>query len=360
MTLDEAVALLVRSYQQGLFDNVRTVCDAVLASAPGHSTAVLYRDWVSRPAPPARRPGGFTVIWQVDEVARNWSRDWLLRLLGDVALQGEPLREVVDGRRRIMTDRAIVVDQKLTADRLAYYRDGFNAGCRFALIHLSDENYGDDRAAYDYCDVVWRQYWSPLHRGCDGVRALPLGYKSGLSAARAERRAPQRPLVWSFAGDPHKASRPAMLQALQPLQPHYRHLTQSFFDPAALDTVAYQALLDDSIFVPCPAGFINLDSFRVYEALECGCIPIVERRPGFDYFAALLGADHPLIVVDDWDQAAACMAGFLADPPALELRRLACLTWWRDHVAGLRRDMAASISRATTPDPGRPPGRLCF
>lgn len=349
MTLDEAVALLIRYYQQGLFDNVRILCDRVLAAVPDHETATLYRDRVSRPPPPADRPERFTVIWQVDEVARGWSRDWILRLL-----DGLPLNEVVDGHHRVVADRAIVVDQKLTRGRLTYYRAGFNAGCRFGLIHLSDEGYGDDRAAYDYCDFVLRQYWSPLYRGCAGVQALPLGYKSGIGGGRAERPAAERPLLWSFAGDPNKATRPALLTALAPLQPHRLHLTRSFFDPAALDTAAYQALLDDSIFVPCPAGFINLDSFRVYEALECGCIPIVERRPGFDYFAALFGADHPLITVDDWTQAAACILGFLADPPALEARRRACLKWWRQTVTRLGGEMQALIRQETTPDPARP------
>jgi hypothetical protein len=60
---------------------------------------------------------------------------------------------------------------------------------------------------------------------------------------------------------------------------------------APLNIEDYAQLLSETIFAPCPAGWENLDSFRVCEALEAGCIPIVERRPFYDYFRHLFG-DH--------------------------------------------------------------------
>ena len=54
MTLDEAVALLLRYYQHGLTDSARTVCDAILTAVPQHPTALRYRDYLDRPARPER------------------------------------------------------------------------------------------------------------------------------------------------------------------------------------------------------------------------------------------------------------------------------------------------------------------
>jgi hypothetical protein len=93
-------------------------------------------------------------------------------------------------------------------------------------------------------------------------------------------------------------------------------------------------LLSETIFAPCPAGAENLDSFRVCEALEAGCIPIVERRPFYDYFRHLLG-DHPMLTVTDWSEAPGLIAGLRKDRGALDRRRLACARWWQDYKTSL-------------------------
>lgn len=57
-----------------------------------------------------------------------------------------------------------------------------------------------------------------------------------------------------------------------------------------------QRAMLDSIFSPCPQGNVLLETPRVYEALQCGSIPIVERRLTLDYYKQLLGP-HPLPTV---------------------------------------------------------------
>ena len=36
-------------------------------------------------------------------------------------------------------------------------------------------------------------------------------------------------------------------------------------------------ILVSTEFIPCPNGFFHPETYRLYEALESGCIPIVEN-----------------------------------------------------------------------------------
>src|SRR5258705_4825272 len=96
----------------------------------------------------------------------------------------------------------------------------------------------------------------------------------------------------------------------------------------------YARLMSDTIFPPCRAGWENLDSFRVCEAFEAGCIPIVERRPAYDYFRHLMG-NNPALAVQSWSEAPALIRALTADAQALEERRLLCANWWRTYKSAL-------------------------
>nr|MBA3816861.1 hypothetical protein [Parachlamydiaceae bacterium] len=61
-------------------------------------------------------------------------------------------------------------------------------------------------------------------------------------------------------------------------------------------------------------------------ALECGCIPIVEK--GQEYFSNYYG-EHPFIAIDSWDQVPSLMSNLLANPELLEQRRIQCCAWWQ-------------------------------
>ena len=135
-----------------------------------------------------------------------------------------------------------------------------------------------------------------------------------------------------------------MLNAMRTVDGGTAHLTEGFNSADALPIGAYRALLDDSVLVPCPGGWSNLDTFRVYEALEAGCIPIVEKRPGFDYFTRLLGP-HPMPTVDSWPEAAARVQ-HLKSSDGLEVLRTTCAEWWAARKLALAQDTARFIAQS--------------
>lgn len=302
----------LRRHQLGLAD---TCSDA-------HLAAVLRRQ--ALPPPAIRR---WQLVWRADP-ATLWETDWIRFLLAGV--------ETGDSG-----DGLIVVDAALTAEKADFYRQAYEAGATIVLIHLGDEWYRDDCAAYGWCNLVIRNYWTPRFAGLRHVLTVPLGCKAGFKPVRPGRPAGERAHLWCFAGDPFKTSRADMLAAMRRLGPGREHLTHGFGAAGALPVAEYCALLEDSLFVPAPCGNENLESFRVWEALEAGAIPIVERRPGLDYFAGLLG-DHPLPVLERWDEAAGLVAAIRRD--GSEHRRGLCQEWWAERKGTFSSVVAGALS----------------
>jgi Exostosin family len=330
--------LAVRRFEVGLFDLARPLLIQQLTKTPGDADAAYLLGLIERRQAPASssRPA---LIWRCAPDGA-WETDWLRLLLADAV--GD---DVVDTARSVSAARRVVIDNRLTPAHVAYYRDAFERGCRTTLIHLSDEAYEDDRGAYRYCEHVLRNYYSDLLADQARIVFFPLGYKTGFARpGQIPKPAAQRQLLWSFAGDLRKRTRGAMMQAMRRLPRGHCHPTSNFNSADCLSTRDYRAMMDDSIFVPCPAGEVNLESFRVYEALEAGCIPIVEKRPGFDYFTRLLGP-HPLPTLTDWRESTALVEALLAAD--LESVRHACWSWWESYRRRLSRTFQATISTAS-------------
>jgi hypothetical protein len=86
---------------------------------------------------------------------------------------------------------------------------------------------------------------------------------------------------------------------------------------------AYSAQLARSKFVPCPRG-LSLETYRYYEALAHGCVPIVERLPRRYYYGG-----GPAIGVNRWDEIPSRIAPLLADDDALAQLQESVLSWWQ-------------------------------
>jgi len=218
----------------------------------------------------------------------------------------------------------------------AGYRQHYLQGGRQVLVHISDEFYADSCSAYRWCDRVYRNHWSPTLSGLSAVAFFALGWTNGFCRPALGQTPPaaQRPHVWSFAGDPNKSQRQAMLSAMRSAPGGLEHLTSGWMSADSLSISDYRDLMEKSLFVPCPAGNQHLDTFRACEALEAGAIPILERRPHFDYFRGLWG-DHPVPTVSSWDDAPALVGQITASQEAEALRQ-ECVAWWANYKTGLK------------------------
>ncbi len=200
----------------------------------------------------------------------------------------------------------------------------------FLIIHLSDEAYEADWELYYNSFCTFREYYSDRPDPEKKIHFLPLTCKHDFSVDMFYEELPNidnRNYLWSFVGQVSKSNRRIMLLNFLKLNlRHFTHFNSNFDSKDCLCTQSYQKILKQTLFVPSPKGWINDDCFRLYEALECGCIPIVEKGPQ-NYFRSYYG-DVPFIVVDDWSKVKPMMNELLSDTSKLESIRKQCFDWW--------------------------------
>lgn len=111
---------------------------------------------------------------------------------------------------------------------------------------------------------LWIQYPQfPRHSGADFF--LPVGTPQTCKPIKAEKT-----MDWFFAGQRNR--RDECLDVLRKLPNGELIETDGFAQGIPQDE--YYAKMARARFVPCPGG-AHPDTFRVWEALECGAIPIV-------------------------------------------------------------------------------------
>ena len=280
-----------------------------------------------------------TLIYQSDML---FEREWIPDIFRDVA--GE---QVMDGEHRVVLDNSLLIDSGLHDQPREYYRKfrGKNAW----LFNISDEFYDGGYDRYKNFRGVFRNHWTGIFNS-RRVLQLPLGYSAGLSLNPVQIEASRRAYLWSFLGEARKSSRPELTTAFLPLVPYFAHFTDRA-DSQPVGKGEYYRVLQDSVFVPCAMGNVHLESFRTYEALECGAIPIVERRIGFDYYTRLLG-EHPLPTFRSWDRAASFVEEIRNDPTAMDKMQAECVQWWAGKKQRLREQIANFVATARGDEAG--------
>ncbi|HWT67171.1 MAG TPA: hypothetical protein VN151_13740 [Terracidiphilus sp.] len=289
-------------------------------------------------APDARK---FTAIWQSEQY---FERHFIKKIFDPYISE-----HIVDCKHEAVLDNAILIDAFIYSNNADYYASfrGKNA----FLVHLGDEFYelGVDR--YIHFRGVFRTIWSSVFNP-HHVMVIPLGY-SARNDTTASVPASERRYAWSFIGEAGKCSRPEAVRALLPIEPHICYSGSSargvtFFSRSSqgqkrIPEADFVEYLNQSAFAPSPMGNGSLESCRVYDALEAGSIPIIEKRISLNYFESLLG-NHPLPTIRSWSQARRLVMHLLKNPAELDALQLKCTQWWKDYQAELTQKIGAFLS----------------
>jgi len=142
----------------------------------------------------------------------------------------------------------------------------------FKAIHLSDEFGTDDLSFYSYsmCKAVVRNYLRKEVESMQHVLTIPLGYHQ--KPTQPVKTFGERELMWSFHGTDW-FDRSTQLREFVSFVPYSCHLQPHWNHPTATKEKLYLSLMGNSKFCPILKGQ-NPETFRLYEALESGCLPV--------------------------------------------------------------------------------------
>jgi hypothetical protein len=211
---------------------------------------------------------------------------------------------------------------------------------------------GDEESLFDVRAVVHPRikFWIQSRRTVTSDptnRFLPWGYpqntKKDLKAFRSEKDYCYKPWSWFFAGQITHIRRQQCVRELRQLTNASGCLkeTPGFTQGYPRDTYLKQMV--GAKIAPCPAGVVTPDSFRVWEALEAGCLPVVDAmspRPDVcatqHWWNILLGQEPGFPIVGDWQEAQGIIERELRAWPESGNRAFA---WWQKY----KRELAYRI-----------------
>ena len=216
-------------------------------------------------------------------------------------------------------DILIIVDSSVEEKNELYMK--LNLICsKVFLFHLGDEfGFHNLSTVYNSCDYVWRPFCSSKYFNNKKVMCIPIGYKTGV----LNKEKLNRKYRWAFTGTPHKSSRHDLLYQFSDIEPFFCHKTQKF-DKNIISVDEMNDVLSSTDFIPCPNGFFHPETYRVYEALECSCIPIVENA--YKYYDRLFPG-NPFLKIDKWLDAKPIVQGW--NNEQIEKKRTECKIWWK-------------------------------
>lgn len=267
-----------------------------------------------------------TLVWVRNQRAGNTSDEWIRELLGnlfDKELTTSSPGTAIPYALYMMASSQIRPSH-LTASFLASARRTPGVG----LWCHADEWMSGDYEAYRSFAYVIRAHTHPRFH-YPGIKVVPLGYANGLPRNEVPTVASSRAHVWFFAGSP-VGSRPEMLKALGSIEPYQAVVARENHveEMKRLSKAEYHRAMADCVFAPCPMGNVILESYRFYEALENGAIPLIERRLFRDYYFDLFGR-HPIPTFNSWYEASAFVRDIYKSSNSIDALQEEVLNWWR-------------------------------
>ena len=201
---------------------------------------------------------------------------------------------------------------------------------KFNILHLSDEFDTDGQCTEDIsfytnpnCKKVVRNYCRSDTPDLPHILTIPLGYHHKGSENKTFE---ERNLIWSFHGNDW-FNRKAHLDNLQSLVPHSCHFVTEWDSPNMTKKDKYINDLSKSKFCPILRGN-NVETFRLYEALETGSIPVYIRQPGDDLFWKMISTNLQIDEIHTWNGGLLFINHLLENPIKAELYRKKLYNNW--------------------------------
>lgn len=156
-----------------------------------------------------------------------------------------------------------------------------------------------------------------------------------------------KPLDWAYLGQVNHESRRKLVEILEDMGDNRMLLETSGFSQG-FPRDEYYDWMSRAKVAPAPRGNISPDSFRLYEAMEVGAVPITEDREFWNY----LFGDHRFAVIDsDWEEIKSITQHILDYYPFDNNRVQA---WWMRKKLDIQDDLLGVHDQVTVVMPTSP------
>uniref|UniRef100_A0A6C0ANR5 Alpha-(1,3)-fucosyltransferase FucT N-terminal domain-containing protein n=1 Tax=viral metagenome TaxID=1070528 RepID=A0A6C0ANR5_9ZZZZ len=252
--------------------------------------------------------------------------EWLQELFGQTKFS---LQSISSDTPLDPNDQLILFMQRPHwSKQLEWAKNLLKQGLTFKIIHCSDEFMQDPVEIYSLPGVEGIIRFYKRSSNLPNTLTIPLGYHWSSKAIK-ETAIENRLYTWSFTGTDWK-QRSTQLEPLLAIECNFVKFFPDWNDPGQLNKDQYLELLQNTIFIPCPEGN-NVETYRLYEALECGCIPVFTMLP-----AVLEDSGIPFLKTETWGQVADLIRYFLENPEQLNTYRDTILESWKTYKAKLK------------------------
>lgn len=181
---------------------------------------------------------------------------------------------------------------------------------------------------------------SPKQGRHDKYNFLPNGYTPH---TRPNLKLADKNLDWIFAGQNTHPRRSECIDQLSRLENGKLIATKGFTQ--GLPPEEYIHELCNAKIAPCPSGPVTSDTFRLYEALEAGCIPIAdsESKTGTDYWNYLFD-NPPFPTIKNYQD----LPGYIEDQlDNFQARANKIQAWWIKQKRDLKHKLIQDVADLT-------------
>lgn len=201
--------------------------------------------------------------------------------------------------------------------------------CILILIGDEEQTFPVEKIKHPNCKIYIMLPHLGKNKNVD--RFIPNGYPpQAKMIGKFTKEAMERPLNWFFAGQNTHERRTQCIEQLRTMAEGYLVETKGFTQ--GLPHEEYYRNLVSAKIAPCPSGAVIPDSFRLYEALEAGCLPIVDgygpQSKDMHYWEYLFGEFNlPFPILYDWIDLVGTLQYHVDTYPIMANK---AFSWWQN------------------------------
>ncbi|ELR17199.1 uncharacterized protein ACA1_058550 [Acanthamoeba castellanii str. Neff] len=206
-----------------------------------------------------------------------------------------------------------------------------------------------DRDWYAQANFVYRPYWSrAIKQRYPNVKWMPLGTRAGFGSLLHSNSivptASRRSHLCTFIGSVSSRRDAFYRSLLLDGRCFVMKLRREDYD-----IWRDRRLMLDSAITLAPSA-INRETHRIYEALEAGSIPIIDKTKWANYdndSFIPFGDDCPLPAVkEDWTEELPALLNHLSDPEVMDRTQREVTEWWKTVRLSFQVDVKNTIAHA--------------